>query len=200
MKSEDRSRRYDNRLRREQQRSTRERIVAAAADLLGEGEQPTMGAVAERAGVAERTVYRHFGTRSDLSSAVFESVTDDLPRVALPTSADELADMVKDVFPRYELRPEVIRALGTSEIGAENREGRAEARRRQVSDALAGDLAGLSDAERRRTTAAVHVLASSGAYLHLHDFWDMDAAEAADVVGWAVRALVRAAAADGETK
>lgn len=53
--------------------ATRERVVAAALQLVSEGGYASAGvqAVAERAGVAVGTVYRHFPSKSDLVSEVF---------------------------------------------------------------------------------------------------------------------------------
>jgi AcrR family transcriptional regulator len=52
---------------------TRERIVSAALDLIAEGGyvNAQVAAVAERAGVAVGTVYRHFPSKSDLFAEVF---------------------------------------------------------------------------------------------------------------------------------
>jgi AcrR family transcriptional regulator len=52
---------------------TRERIVAAALDLLAEGGYASAGvqAVAARAGVATGSVYRHFTSKDDLFTEVF---------------------------------------------------------------------------------------------------------------------------------
>src|SRR3954454_12853208 len=197
MKSPERKN-YESPLRRQQQEATRDRIVDAAADLLDEGSPTSMGAVAERAGVSERTVYRHFPTGAELFAAVFASVTS-IGEMNEPQSADELADLSFEVFARYERRPEVIRALNGSAMSAETRTQRAGARRRMVQHALADATTGLDEPDRQRLEAAVHVLSSSNAYLHLRDFWDMDAEQSADVVAWAVRALVRAVVTEGGT-
>src|SRR6185312_1564299 len=68
-------RRYDSPVRREQAAATRERIVAAGSELVHEFDSwhwdaLTFRAVAERAGVGERTVYRHFPTEQHLHDAV----------------------------------------------------------------------------------------------------------------------------------
>ena len=68
-------RRYDSPLRRQRAAETRERIVAAGAELLHgfpvwNWRALTIRSVAARAGVNERTVYRHFANERDLRDAV----------------------------------------------------------------------------------------------------------------------------------
>lgn len=71
-------RRYDSSSRRRQAAETRARIVAAGTELVHGFEtwdwhDLTFKAVAERAGVGERTVYRHFPTEQHLHDAVMNS-------------------------------------------------------------------------------------------------------------------------------
>jgi AcrR family transcriptional regulator len=66
---------YDNRARQEKAAQTRQRIIAAGSQLVHEYDSwswrdLTFRAVAERAGVGERTVYRHFPTERHLHDAV----------------------------------------------------------------------------------------------------------------------------------
>src|SRR5689334_8535118 len=64
---------YDTTLRKEQAAGTRDDIVAAAAAILKTGvrpEQLSFAEVADRAGIAIRTVYRHFAEPGDLLQAV----------------------------------------------------------------------------------------------------------------------------------
>src|ERR1700680_3947068 len=68
-------RRYDSPVRREQVAETRERILTAAAELVHgyptwDWKELTFRAVAERAGVGERTVYRHFPSERELHHAL----------------------------------------------------------------------------------------------------------------------------------
>src|SRR6202022_4318989 len=70
-------RRYDNRVRRQKAAQTRERIVAAGSELVHGFEtwswrDLTFKAVAERAGVGERTVYRHFPTERHLHDKLMQ--------------------------------------------------------------------------------------------------------------------------------
>jgi len=55
----------------------RERIVAAAHDLIAEGGyvNASVAAVADRAGIAVGTVYRHFPSKSDLFAEVFREAS-----------------------------------------------------------------------------------------------------------------------------
>ena len=70
-------RRYDNRARQEKAAQTRERIIAAGSELVHAFDtwnwrDLTFRSVAERAGVGERTVYRHFPTERHLHDAVMQ--------------------------------------------------------------------------------------------------------------------------------
>lgn len=50
----------------------RERVLAAARELLAEDDDATMQAVAKRAGVGQGTLYRHFPTRESLLLEVYQ--------------------------------------------------------------------------------------------------------------------------------
>src|SRR4051812_19629135 len=57
--------------------ATRERVVAAARELIARGgyREAQVAAVAARAGVATGTVYRHFPSKADLFAEVFRQVS-----------------------------------------------------------------------------------------------------------------------------
>ena len=192
-------RRYESPLRQEQQLATRERILEALAGVLTDGGAATVPAVAERAGVSERTVYRHFPTRDDLFASLFAWVMrlDPQERPAAE-DVEGIAGLVRDMFPRFERRAEVIRAMNYNPVGLEMRRKRAGYRRQGVNEALATALEGVDPDARERVEVMVHLVTSSTAYLHLSDYWGMTAADAAEVVAWAVRALVRAAREEQE--
>ena len=75
-------RRYDSPVRRRRVAETRERIVTAGAELLHgfpiwNWDALTPRAVAEQAGVTERTVYRYFAGERELRDAVMERMEHD---------------------------------------------------------------------------------------------------------------------------
>src|SRR5215831_19683750 len=74
-----RRRSYNSPVRREQTADTRQRILAAASRLLHEfptwnWRELTVRAVAKRAGVSERTVYRYFLSERELRDAVLRQL------------------------------------------------------------------------------------------------------------------------------
>jgi AcrR family transcriptional regulator len=178
-------------LRTEQRSSTQERILSALAELMNEGHTTdvALSTVAERAGVGERTVYRHFPTKHELFDALFAWVTLGVRDLDPPRSPDELVERVRTYFHTFARNPEVIRALGTHQVGNEMRELRAGRRRGFVENALAPGSAERDPLEQRQLVAIVHLMSSSNAFLHLHDNYGLTADEAADAIAWAVLRL-----------
>jgi AcrR family transcriptional regulator len=70
--------------------ATRERLLAAARELIEEGGygSASVAAIAERAGVASGTVYRHFASKAELFLDVFRAVCTGEER-AMRAAADE---------------------------------------------------------------------------------------------------------------
>src|SRR4051795_849986 len=91
---------------------TRRRITTAARELIAEGGYlaAQVAPVAERAGVAVGTVYRHFPSKSDLFAEVFREASQhevDAMRAAVETSSGSAADRMTagiDTFARRALR------------------------------------------------------------------------------------------------
>jgi AcrR family transcriptional regulator len=91
---------------------TRERIVAAARELIAEGGYVAaqVAAVADRAGLAVGTVYRYFPSKSDLFAEVFREASQhevDAMREAIHASSGAAAERIAagvDAFARRALR------------------------------------------------------------------------------------------------
>src|SRR5688572_154313 len=114
---------YSSPLRAEQAAATRERIIDATVELLQDADAGAVGMqeVAERAGVAVRTVYRSFPTKDDLFTGVLDAIRARFEAVAgtPPTTAEELrASVGPAVRAVYELAP-LYRALFATAAGRE---------------------------------------------------------------------------------
>jgi AcrR family transcriptional regulator len=73
---------------RKDARLNRERITVVARRLIAtQGADVSMEAIADGAGVAVGTVYRHYPTKADLVEAVIEDSVADLARLALATDS-----------------------------------------------------------------------------------------------------------------
>jgi AcrR family transcriptional regulator len=71
-----------------------DRILDAAADLVGAGTRPTMSAVADRAGVSRATVYRAFADLPTLTRALVASGRVDAERLLALDPTDRVFDAV----------------------------------------------------------------------------------------------------------
>src|SRR5688572_25259032 len=92
-----------------QKRRTRDALVAAARDLVAEGDTPTVESAAERAGVSRTTAYRYFPTQADLLATAHPEIvtTTLLPELAPADVAERVeivvarvTDMVVDTEPQ----------------------------------------------------------------------------------------------------
>jgi AcrR family transcriptional regulator len=191
MQEQEKSRRsYDNRLRRERAEATRERIVTAAADLVGESGSLDIGfaEVAARAAVSQPTVFRYFPSKEHLFAALasraFRQVAGDLS----PTSPGELADALPVVFTRSARVEPLVRWLLASPLGASTPRPHRGERLDMIRVAL-----GLDPADDRPEAIFAErlalLLSSPLAWLYWHDYLGLSVNEAAETAGWAIRQL-----------
>ncbi len=191
-------RRYDSTLRRERAEQTRERIVTAAAELLKgssirDWRALTIRAVAERAGVNERTVYRHFGNEQALRDAVMYRLEHDtgidLERMKLEDVADVTARIFQLVS-SYPLEPRT--PLDPTLLAANTRQ----------HDALLAAVAARAQdwpVEQRTLAAAMlDVLWGVASYERLVTDWQLDSDAAIRGITWVI-GLIETAVRDGVT-
>ena len=97
---------------------TRRAILAAAVDLLeAESESElTVRAVAARAGMSERTVFRYFANRDEFLDAVAAEVATRLDLPAEPRTIGELAAYPAVLYRRFETNAALIKAALHSEL------------------------------------------------------------------------------------
>jgi AcrR family transcriptional regulator len=165
---------------------TRERIVAAGSALLHRSpirdwRSLTLRAVAERAGVNERTVYRHFANERALRDAVMHRLEEeagiDLAGLRLEGVADAAARIFEHVsaYPRKQRHP-----LDPTLTDAGQRQ------RRALIRAVTAKTAGWSDADRIAAAAMFDVLWGVASYERLVVEWQLDREHAIHAIGWVI--------------
>jgi len=136
---------------------TRQLILDAAIDTLERGSLSdlTMRAVAKRANIAERTVFRYFASRDEFLDAVATEVRDKLHLPPPPETAAELSAMPRALYERFEATANLTKAALHTDLFHRMRETQARDRWaavRKIVDELAPRRP-----ERERKIAAANI-------------------------------------------
>jgi AcrR family transcriptional regulator len=186
-------RKYDSPLRRRQAAETRERILAAGSELVHgfaswDWRELTVRAVARRAGVNERTVYRHFASERDLHEAVMarlhEEAGDPLDGLAL----DGLGPAVGRLFgylASFATRPRTPTNPTFAAVDQNRRDA-------LLDLVAAGAGERWSEDDRRLAAALLDLLWSTQAYELLVGPWELDTEQASRAVAGLIDLLVGA--------
>jgi AcrR family transcriptional regulator len=187
-------RRYDSPVRRRQAAATRERILAAGSELVHEFDSwhwdaLTFRAVAERAGVGERTVYRHFPTERHLHDAVMARLEEEagvtyegLDLAALPAITARVFSSRRS----FAAREAVEEPADPLFVEVDQR------RRDALLQAVRAATPTWSDAERTTVAALLDVVWSMPAYERLVGAWDFDGDDATHAITWLMSLLTHA--------
>src|SRR5690349_4772985 len=104
---------YHSQLRAQNERQTQERILEATLRMTASGlATVSVPAVAREAGVSVPTVYRHFGTKGALLSALypFAARRTGIDKVPDPTSLEELRGAIRAYVERLDGLEDMARA------------------------------------------------------------------------------------------
>jgi AcrR family transcriptional regulator len=185
---------YDSTLRRQRAAETRERIIAAGSDLLhGSSVRDwhglTIRAVAEKAGVNERTVYRHFVNEQGLRDAVMHGFEKEAGIDLRGMQLEDVADVTARIFAHVSSYPADPRqALDPTLLDAKQRQHEA------LLAAVAARAETWSRQDRTLVAAALDVLWSVASYERMVVDWQIDPGEATRGIGWVI-GLIREAIA-----
>jgi AcrR family transcriptional regulator len=190
-------RRYDSPMRRRQAAETRTRILGAASALVHDfptwdWRALTFRAVAERAGVSERTVYRHFPTERELRDAVMRRLEEEAGVSYEGLGLDDLPRITALVFAArasFAASPMVVE---DPTFVAEDR-----LRRDALRDAVAAVATDWTDLERKMTAGLLDVLWNVPSFERLVVQWGLDGEDATRVIAWAIGLVVGALRAGG---
>jgi AcrR family transcriptional regulator len=183
---------YSSPLRERQMEQTRVAIFQATAEQLSDHgiTDFNIPLIAERAGVAVRTVYRYFPTKD----ALLDEFAFWLDRQVGPTDAVvdavKLPDAIQQMFRDFDDAEQMIRSQWATPHGRAVREKGRLRRKAAHTSAIEQVASHLTGAERRGAVAVIAYLCSSRAWQVMKDEHGMDGAESGEAVAWAVRTLI----------
>lgn len=186
---------YHSPLRDKKAEDTRAAILSALYALMQEAGGPddiAMEAIAERAGVQRRTVFRHFPAKADLLSAFWPWLNARIGTEIAPATPRDVIDGPATAFAKFDAHEAAMRAALHSTTGREMRRATVPARRAHFAAALAPVLAGLPAADARRVEALAHLLYSAPAWEVLKDYGGLTGAQAGEAASWALKVILSA--------
>lgn len=194
-----------------QKRRTRAAILAAAVELLEQGQRPTVAEVADAALVSRATAYRYFptqeyllfeaaleSTRSDIDRELDENTLPEDPEARLEMLIDALQKRIIDKEPAFRtmLRlslEQVPQEEGQNGVESTPSRLRGGGRVRWIEKALASVEGRLEVRSYKRLVAALSLCMGIEALVVLRDVCALEAQEAEEVSRWAAQALLKAA-------
>lgn len=189
-------RKYDSPARREQAARTRQRIVDAGAELVRElptwdWRGLTYTAVAARAVVGVRTVYRHFPAERDLHGAILARLQEQVGGV---TYEGLTLDGIARVTARMHASLSSFAvSRWTDEVPPQPVLAEVDVRRRAaLSAAVAEATRDWPPAEQEMAAGVLDVLWSLPGYERLRTAWNLEGAAATEAITWAIGIVVDA--------
>jgi AcrR family transcriptional regulator len=181
-------------------RRTRQAILAAAKELLDRGVEPSVGEVAQAAGVSRRTVYMHFtGIEQLLADAALEAAGRELIEPELEPDGDAPARleafvraMQRNSGATEELGRIIIRHTLDAAPGDTSAPRRGFRRVEWIERALEQVREELPPKDFQRLVSALTLLVGWEATIVLRDLRGLTPKQAEDVSAWAAEALLRA--------
>ena len=144
----------------------------------------TVPAVARRAGVTERTVYRHFAGERDLRDAVLERLREEAGVSLDGLEMADLKDVATKIFEYVSSFPIEARVSTDPSVAAEN-----ERQRAALLRAVRPAAKDWSLTDRRIAAGMLDVLWSPASYERLVADWDLPPKEAIRGITWVMRLL-----------
>ena len=194
----DAPRAYESPVRRERAAQTRDRILAAGAALVHsftkwDWSELTVRGVAERAGVAERTVYRHFATERELRDAILARLQEE---AGVSVDGLELSDFaattarVVSYLSTFAIEPKVLTDPTFVAIDQQRREA--------LVQALESRTLEWSEQDRTLAASLLDVFWSVPTYERMRSTWELSHDDIGRAIGWVI-GLIEAAITEGDT-
>ncbi len=168
---------------------TQRLILDAAVDLLETASvgELSVRAVAKRAEISERTVFRYFAAREDLLDAVAAEVARRTQAPPNPQTVAELLAYPEAIFARYEETSALTLAAMHSELFHRIRTTDAERRGAAIHALLDREAAGRPDRERRLAAANIHYHVVASTWRYYRFYFRMSLEDAVECARMAIR-------------
>ncbi|GLI26299.1 hypothetical protein ARHIZOSPH14_05410 [Agromyces rhizosphaerae] len=171
--------------------ATQEAILSAYAELIEEvgTDDVSFRLIALRAGVGERTVFRHYPTRVDLLLATAAWIEATIFSRQESESIFDVPIAIREAIEAYDRRPELAHVVAETAMRGVN--GSEPAPQRAHLDAmLRREVPALDDAERRDIVAALCHLDSSATWVTMRRELGMSGRDIADAATWSAEAIL----------
>lgn len=188
-------------LREKHAEATREHILGKAYELLVEHpEQPfSHEAVAKRAEVGARTVYRYFPSQADLYEGMWMLLRKHSGTI-FPQTEEQILPQVPVLFGNFDRNEKVIRAVLESPMGHRVRERGIPEGRESFQKSLAGLTKGMSAAKQRQVVAVFLAVYSAPFWELLRNRGGLDGKDAIEAAEWTMRTLLEGLKDEGRKK
>jgi AcrR family transcriptional regulator len=179
-------RRYDSPVRRRRAAETRARIVTAGAELLHgfpiwNWRALTVRAVAERAGVNQRTVYRYFANERELRDAVMSRFEEEAGVDVEGLRLEDVAGVTARIFEYASSFPVAPRTPRDPTVAAANQR-----QREALLAAVASSTRDWSPVDRALAASMLDVLWGVMSYERVVVDWDLDPKDAIRGITWVI--------------
>lgn len=174
------------------------RILSAYVELIEEigTDDVSFRLIARRAGVGERTVFRHYGTRTQLLLAVVCWIEHVVFLRPDPDSIFDVPLFIRQAMEAYHRRPELAHVVAeTTMRGADGADPAPSGSR--FDAVLRREIPSLGAQQRRDVVVALAHLDSAGTWVALRRQFGMMAHDISDAAAWAAEAVLDPLRAEG---
>lgn len=177
---------YDSPVRRQQSAETRERIIAAGAELVHgfpawDWKNLSAAVVGEHAGISERTVHRYFSTERLLRDAVLQRLVEESGVSLDGLALDNFAGVIARMFSYLSSFAVTPSAVNDPTFATMDRQ-----RREALLNAVIGATPAWSDHDQETAAAVLDILWSLPPYERMITSWGFDAERAIGAISWLI--------------
>ncbi|HJV23439.1 MAG TPA: helix-turn-helix domain-containing protein [Holophagaceae bacterium] len=186
------TRAYDNTYRTQAAEATRRRILESMVELVAAGgvEEAQAGQVAAKAGISERTLYRHFPDREALLEGLAAFMNEQILGLPDLTAAGGAQAIARSAFPLFDAHEALVRAYLRTGTGQASRlQFRGKRLHRTLQKDLDPDGKLAQDPDRAARLAVIQALVSAEVWRDLKDSFHLDGRASGEAVAWAIQVL-----------